>query len=51
MHGGQIPGNGGSKTSRFAKQNQTVRPVVGIFRGQVGIIFFEWGFFLQAENP
>ena len=26
-------------------------PIVGIFGGQVGINFFKWGFFLQAENP
>ena len=38
MHGGQTPGNGGSKTSRFAKQNQNRETLAERFQYFAGII-------------
>ena len=38
MHGGQTPGNGGSKTSRFAKQNQNRETLAEWFKRCAGII-------------
>ena len=38
MHGGQTPGNGGSKTSRFTKQNQNRETLAERFQYFAGII-------------
>ena len=38
MHGGQTPGNGGSKTSQFTKQNQNRETLAERFQRFTGII-------------
>ena len=38
MHSGQTPGNGGSKTSRFTKQNQNRETLAERFQYFAGII-------------